>query len=64
MASTRSATQKLKSRAVLARLVRRAEFVGVGSSDGTIRIELGSEGFDPALLDPARWTQGATDRHQ
>ena len=47
-----------------ARLVRRAEFVGVGSSDGTIRIELGSEGFDPALLDPAWWTQAATDRHQ
>ncbi len=47
-----------------ARLVRRAEFVGVGSSDGIIRIELGSEGFDPALLDPAWWTQEATDRHQ
>jgi len=42
-------------------LVRRAKFVGVGSSDGTIRIELGSEGFDPALLDPTWWTEVGSD---
>ncbi len=42
-------------------LVRRAEFLGVGSSDGTIRIELGAEGFDQALLDPTWWTEVGPD---